>query len=80
MADQSPAFNSGEGSAEEVAYRLLQRIAAVEGKTFSPKGKTGRTVADRLWILNTYSECIEAVRGLRFRTGQDDVTRRVRAS
>lgn len=60
MADK-PVIHIGENSPEEVAYKLLNNIADVEGKSLvlNPTGK--RDTADREWILDTYAECIDAV-------------------
>lgn len=59
MADHS----SGENTPEHVAYRLMERIADVEGMTLSRSGKD--KPATRKWILDTYAECLDAVRANR---------------
>jgi hypothetical protein len=53
MADQT-----GGHSSEQVAYMLLERIASCEGKALAGHGDK----ADRKWILDTYAECLIAVR------------------
>lgn len=50
-----------DSPAEKVAYDLLMAIAEAENKR-SVRGWTG---IDRGWILDTYAECLEAVRGRR---------------
>ena len=55
-------------SPESIAFRLLQRIAVVEGKSFNRSTNSAsskRVVADRNWILNTYAECLACVKGAR---------------
>ncbi len=52
MADTS-VVHIGENSPEQVAYKLLHEIAAIENTT-------GRR--DRKWWLDTYAECLLAVR------------------
>jgi hypothetical protein len=50
-------------SPEHVAYRLLERIADVEGVLLTRSD--GGKVATRKWILDTYAECLDAVRANR---------------
>jgi hypothetical protein len=59
MAD-ADALHIGENSPEQVAFRLLYEIANVEG--IEMRGLSGTKKADRKWILDTYAECIIAVR------------------
>jgi hypothetical protein len=47
---------------EVVAYRLMLKVMEVEGRSFDGVGKA-RT--SRNLILDTYADCIEAVRGQR---------------
>ncbi|HWY63432.1 MAG TPA: hypothetical protein VNW15_16140 [Rhizomicrobium sp.] len=47
----------GGPSPEEVAYKLLYVVAWGEDKDLDGWGK-----ADRKWILDTYAECLLAVR------------------
>jgi hypothetical protein len=64
MAD-APVVHIGENSPEYVAYRLMLDIAEAEGKRFSkpaPGYGGSSQVADRDWILNTYRQCLRAVR------------------
>jgi hypothetical protein len=58
---ESPVVHIGENSPEHVAYELLEAIARVEGKVFH-RNSSGSATADRKWILDTYAECIKAVR------------------
>ena len=55
---------SGEGP-EIVALALLERIARSEGRHFDAKPEIGADIADRKWILDTYSECLDAAKGHR---------------
>jgi hypothetical protein len=50
-----------ENSPEYVAFKLLQEIAAVEGRAI--RGIQGDKRANRKWILDTYAQCIAVVRG-----------------
>jgi hypothetical protein len=54
MADT--VVHIGENSPEHVAYELFRHIALVEGKPLVSGGP------DRKWILDTYAECLLAVR------------------
>jgi hypothetical protein len=66
MADQS-VVHIGENSPEQVAYRLMETIAWLEGYSIpmsapvNPSDSTAK-YPDRQWLLNTYKECISAVR------------------
>ncbi len=55
MAD-TPVVHIGENSPEQVAYRLMIDVANVEGYL---------NKMDRKKILDTYAECLDAVRGRR---------------
>jgi hypothetical protein len=59
MADQTTA-HLAESSPEEMAYRLLRIVASNEEKTIAIGGP--KASADRKWLLDTYAECLEAVR------------------
>lgn len=61
MADKS-IVHIGENSPEEVALKLVQTIASIEGRSLHSQGDHP---ADRKWLLDTYAECYFAVRGLR---------------
>jgi len=56
---------SGEGP-EIVALALIERIARAEGRQFEHKLEAGASIADREWILTTYFDCLQAVKGHRF--------------
>ncbi|HUB16723.1 MAG TPA: hypothetical protein VMB34_32615 [Acetobacteraceae bacterium] len=65
MADET-VLHIGENSPEHVAYRLMREIAEVEriaihAGELDPKW----TRAGRAWILNTYQECLYAVKNPR---------------
>ena len=49
-----------ENSPEEVAFKLLYEIAEAEGMQM--RLADGTKKPDRQWILDTYAECIMAVR------------------
>lgn len=58
MAD-APVVHIGENSPEHVAFQLLNTIASIEGiKLYGGDSKS----ADRKWVLDTYAECLNAVR------------------
>jgi hypothetical protein len=57
MAD-APVVHIGENSPEEVALKLFNYIAAVEGRALYIQGDKP---ADREWILRTYNQCISVV-------------------
>lgn len=56
MADQAADVHIGENSPEQVAFKLYREIAAAELYGSQPKNP------DRKWILDTYAECLLAVR------------------
>jgi hypothetical protein len=59
----TPEIHLGENSPEHVAYKLFLNIAAVEGKSLhQASDRTPQNVASRQWILDTYAECLTAVR------------------
>jgi hypothetical protein len=64
MAD-APVVYIGENSPERVAYLLFSMIANVEKRTDSRDSDGDWKTMDRKWILDTYTECIKAVRGHR---------------
>jgi hypothetical protein len=63
MADT--VVHMGENSPEHVAHKLLHEIADIEKKAFHNEPSSGWTTADRAWVLDTYRECLMAVKGLR---------------
>lgn len=66
MADAAPIVHIGENSPEEVAYKLLGHIASAEGFRLA-RTPAVENSAGRQWILDTYAECVEAVKGYRSR-------------
>lgn len=60
MAD-TPVVHIGENSPEQIAYKLLHDIARNDGKLDSYK----RLQADKQYILDTYAEALNTVRGYR---------------
>ena len=66
MAD-APVVHIGENSPEYVAYKLMVNIAATEGFHIRLGPMADREQPTRKWILDTYAECLEAVKGFRQR-------------
>lgn len=66
MSDKPPVVHVGENSPEQVAYKLLGAVAFAEEKIIKDLTFGGQK-ADRKWLLDTYAECLEAVRGYRDR-------------
>jgi hypothetical protein len=65
MSDPS-ILHYGEGSPEMIAYKLLLDVMKVENRTVASNDASGPyTPADRQYLLNTYHECLMAVRGKR---------------
>ena len=64
MAETS-VIHIGENSPEYVAFRLMEKIAASEGRIFTDRPNGTQQSADRVWILSTYRECLSAVLGVR---------------
>lgn len=58
MADQA-VVHIGENSPEQVAFKLMLGIAEYEKKSVYGHGLFA--IADKEWLLNTYSECLHAV-------------------
>lgn len=52
----------GENSPEQVAYRLFHHIVDVEDKKLHASRDQASKVADRKWILETFAQCMNAVR------------------
>ncbi len=70
MADDT-VIHTGGNTPEQVAYKLMHDIAAIEGKALltatgvpgaAPSGRGGKELPDRKWLLDTYAECLLAVR------------------
>ena len=70
MADQ-PVVHIGENSPEQVAFKLMQTIAWLEGYSIPTNNATrmGKSddpstkYPDRKWVLDTYKECIAKTHG-----------------
>jgi hypothetical protein len=71
MADAKPVVRIGKNSPEEVAFKLLREVAAVEGYTVSAVAASSKNAPSRQYILDTYSECLQAVQGERPRKKSD---------
>jgi hypothetical protein len=57
MADET-TIHIGENSPEQVAYKLMQQIAASEGFVLGGMGQR----PNREWLIRTYSQCLYAIR------------------
>lgn len=65
MSDPS-VMHFGEGSPELIAYKLMLDVMKVENRALASGATAGaQTPADRHYLLNTYHECLMAVRGKR---------------
>jgi len=51
-----------DSTPESIAYRLLVLVSDLENKTLHGNPSKDRTIADRQWILDTYAECLAAVK------------------
>lgn len=60
MAEET-VVHIGENSPERIAYRLLEDVARVEGRSLFALTGQDPDAADRDYILDTYSECLRAV-------------------
>lgn len=65
MADTKTTIHLGENSPEHVAYKLLNHIAHLESKSLNGSIDHPERNASRKWLLDTYAECVNAVRGHR---------------
>jgi hypothetical protein len=64
MSDAS-VVHIGENSPEHVAYQLLKLVAYLDGQdigTATANAYASKPKADRKWLLDTYAECLRAVR------------------
>ena len=68
MSDQ-PNEHPSDESPESVAYRLMLLVADLESRTLHGNPAKDRTNADRQWILDTYAECLRAVKSPETRKG-----------
>lgn len=59
-----PVLHIGDGSPEQIAFRLLMIIGQSEGKSLDASGYAKPDVT-RKWLLDTYAECLDATRGSR---------------
>ncbi len=60
MADTSVHIASN--TPEEVAFKLLNLVGAVEKRDFYAHGDEP---ADRRWLLQTYHACLQTVKGIK---------------
>ena len=70
MNDQ-PSDHAVEDTAEHMAYRLFLHICNLETKNLHGDPSKDRTLADRKWVLDTYAECLRAVRAPESRKRDD---------
>jgi hypothetical protein len=59
--------NDGNMSPEAVAYKLLQHVMDCEGRSLTGQGNTSGTKLSRNFLLDAYTDCLEAARGNRGR-------------
>lgn len=64
MADQT-TVHIGENSQEHVAHRLLHEVMLAEKKATGAASADGWTRVDRKYLLDTFGECLQAVKGHR---------------
>lgn len=64
MPDTPTVVHIGENSPEQVAWKLMMLIAALEEKKV-PGAIGGHGAPDREWLLDTYAECLDATQGQR---------------
>ena len=62
MSD-AKVVNAGENTPEHIAYKLLTDVMNVEDMSYW--GANGKKRVDRKYLLDTYSECLDAVKGRR---------------
>lgn len=62
MADTNTVVHIGENSPEQVAFKLMEVAARIEGLQLYSHGEKP---ASRKWMLDAYAECLEAVKGYR---------------
>ena len=65
MAENTQSIHIAENSREQIAYKLMKDIANAEAMVFHKDPGQGYQSANRKWILDTYVECLEAVKGIR---------------
>ena len=51
-----------DSTPESIAYRLMVLVADLENRTLHGNPSKERTVADRQWILDTFADCLRAVK------------------
>lgn len=64
MADQT-IVHMGENSPEHVALQLLRLVAGIEGKPLN-----NQSGINRKWLLDTYAECLLAIRDPNYRVSR----------
>jgi|GEM_PF-2167695 len=65
--------DTSEWTPEHIAYTLMRKVAAAEGRALSDEAEAkpgSGTPADRKWMLDTFAECMQAVRDPDKRLGQ----------
>jgi hypothetical protein len=53
MSDNTPEY---------IAFALMEKIAATEGRVFLPRASTGQQTVDREWVLHTYAQCLMTIK------------------
>lgn len=59
------ASNPEGGTAEAVAYTLVQNVMNMERRSFKSDPAPGWQPADRKYLLDLYAECLQAASGKR---------------
>jgi len=62
MADNAAVVHIVSNTPEEVAFKLLGIIGAIEQRQFYGHGQNP---ADRKWVLETYHQCLMTVKGIK---------------
>jgi hypothetical protein len=64
MVTELVLVHAGPNSPQKIAFDLMERVAFIEGKRIG-RDQEQRTRTDRAWLLDAFSECLEAVQGRR---------------
>lgn len=62
LEPEEGGHDMAEGTPEAVALDLLGKMVLCEKMSIGSGGEGGRGSADRKWILDTYAECLLAVK------------------
>jgi hypothetical protein len=80
MADANTLVQLGENSPEHVALKLVEMVAKLERRELVNNERASNP-ANRKWLLDTYCECLTAVKGFRYQgAGPSDTESAVRSN